>query len=65
MGEQARSAPPQRLFWNDPTQPQLPPEGVMPGTPQSIPPPPAPPSGGFWDPPATPPAPAGAAPSKP
>jgi len=66
MGEQARSAPPQRLFWNDPTQPQLPPEGVMPGTPQSIPPPPpapAPPGGGFWGPPESPPA--GATPGKP
>jgi general secretion pathway protein D len=37
MGEQARSRLPDRIFWTDPTQPQLPPEGVMPGTPQSVP----------------------------
>ena len=63
MGEQARSVLAERLFWNDPTQPQLPPPGVMPGTPQSVPPPPATPTerGGFWTPPEpTPPgAPAG------
>jgi general secretion pathway protein D len=38
MGEQARSKLPERIFWTDPTQPQLPPEGIMPGTPQSAPP---------------------------
>ena len=51
MGEQQRSTPPERVFWRDPTQPQLPPEGVMPGTPASVPPTPPPPppsSGGFW-----------------
>ncbi len=51
MGEQQRSTPPERLFWRDSTQPQLPPEGVMPGTPASVPPPPpapSPSSGGFW-----------------
>jgi general secretion pathway protein D len=32
-GEQDRQAPPERLFWNDPTQPVMPREGVMPGTP--------------------------------
>ncbi len=51
MGEQQRSAPPERVFWRDPTQPQLPPEGIMPGTPASVPPvppAPAPSNGGFW-----------------
>ncbi len=51
MGEQQRSAPPERVFWRDPTQPQLPPEGIMPGTPASVPPVPparAPSNGGFW-----------------
>ena len=58
MGEQERWTPPERLFWRDATQPQLPPEGVMPGTPAAVPPvPPAPApvppaSGGFWIPPA-------------
>ena len=33
MGEQERQMPAQRLFWNDTTQPTLPPEGVLPGTP--------------------------------
>ncbi len=32
-GEQDRQAPPPRLFWDDPTQPLLPREGTMPGTP--------------------------------
>ncbi len=32
-GEQERQTPPARLFWNDPTQPSMPREGVMPGTP--------------------------------
>jgi general secretion pathway protein D len=45
LGEQARSVLPERLFWNDKTQPQLPPEGVMPGTPQSVAPPTPPPAG--------------------
>jgi general secretion pathway protein D len=58
MGEQERWTVPERLFWRDATQPQLPPEGVMPGTPASVPPvPPAPApvppaGGGFWIPPA-------------
>ncbi len=58
MGEQERWTVPERLFWRDATQPQLPPEGVMPGTPASVPPvPPAPApvppaNGGFWIPPA-------------
>jgi len=34
-GEQLRSAPGERWFWNDPTTPALPPPGAMPGTPQS------------------------------
>ena len=38
MGEQQRSPPPERLFWRDTSQPQLPPEGVMPGTPAAVPP---------------------------
>jgi general secretion pathway protein D len=32
-GEQERQMPPLRLFWNDATQPLMPREGVMPGTP--------------------------------
>jgi len=32
-GEQERQNPPARLFWNDQTQPSMPREGVMPGTP--------------------------------
>ncbi len=32
MGEQERQVPAPRLFWNDPTQPTLPPQGVLPGT---------------------------------
>ena len=39
-GEQERQAPPARLFWNDPTQPTLPREGVLPGTPGADPTPP-------------------------
>ena len=39
-GEQERQAPPPRLFWNDPTQPLLPREGVIPGTPAAEPTPP-------------------------
>ena len=58
MGEQERLTPPERFFWQDTSQPQLPPEGVMPGTPASIPvtPPPPPEKGGLLAPP-TPPAP--------
>jgi hypothetical protein len=33
MGEQERQTPAPRLFWDDPTQPMLPPEGLMPGRP--------------------------------
>jgi len=36
-GEQERQTPPNRLFWNDPTQPTLPREGVLPGTPGADP----------------------------
>jgi general secretion pathway protein D len=51
MGEQQRSTPPERLFWRDTSQPQLPPEGIMPGTPAAVPPvPPPPPSGGLLAP---------------
>jgi len=35
MGEQIRQTPAPRLFWSDPTTPLLPPEGVMPGTPDA------------------------------
>ena len=64
MGEQQRSSPPERLFWRDTSQPQLPPEGVMPGTPASVPvtPPPPPAKGGLLAPET--PAP-GAPPAKP
>jgi len=52
MGEQERLTPPERFFWQDTSQPQLPPEGVMPGTPASIPvtPPPPPEKGGLLAP---------------
>jgi general secretion pathway protein D len=40
MGEQERQTPPYRYFWNDPTQPTLPPQGVLPGTPGADPTPP-------------------------
>ncbi len=40
MGEQDRQSPPNRPFWNDPTQPTLPREGVFPGTPGVDPTPP-------------------------
>ena len=33
MGEQERQTPPNRIFWGDPGQPALPPQGVSPGTP--------------------------------
>jgi len=39
-GEQERQTPPNRLFWSDPTQPTLPPQGVLPGTPGADPTPP-------------------------
>ena len=39
-GEQERQTPPNRLFWNDSTQPTLPREGVLPGTPGADPTPP-------------------------
>ncbi len=39
-GEQERQAPPSRLFWDDPTQPMLPRQGVLPGTPGADPTPP-------------------------
>ncbi len=39
-GEQERQTPPYRYFWNDPTQPTLPPQGVLPGTPGAAPTPP-------------------------
>jgi general secretion pathway protein D len=67
QGEQERWTMPERLFWRDATQPQLPPEGVMPGTPASVPPaqpsPPPPTDGGFWGPPLAPPP--GTPPAKP
>ncbi len=70
MGEQLRTEPPDRLFWRDPTQPMLPPEGVMPGTPQSVAPvvsPPLvpPPPGPGTAPSLAPPSPPGPAPAKP
>jgi general secretion pathway protein D len=37
-GEQSNGAPAERWFWKDPTQPVLPPQGTMPGTPQATPP---------------------------
>jgi general secretion pathway protein D len=53
QGEQERQTPAPRLFWNDPTQPTLPPQGVVPGMPgtSSTPPllgdkPPVPPDSG-------------------
>ncbi len=39
-GEQERQAPPNRLFWGDQTQPLLPPQGMLPGTPGADPTPP-------------------------
>jgi general secretion pathway protein D len=33
-GEQARNAPGERWFWNDPTIPVLPPQGALPGSAQ-------------------------------
>jgi general secretion pathway protein D len=67
MGEQIRQTPPSRIFWGDPTQPMLPPQGVSPGTPGLDPTPPllrdgtAPPAAttppGITSPPAQAPAP--------
>ena len=56
MGEQDRNPLPERLFWQDKTQPTLPPEGVMPGTPGALPPPapPPPPGPGYWGVPESP-----------
>ncbi len=56
MGEQERNPLPERLFWRDKTQPTLPPEGVMPGTPGALPPPapPPPPGPGYWGVPDSP-----------
>ena len=53
-GEQARGAPGERWFWNDPTMPALPPPGAMPGTPLST----APASGSAAPPVVVTPAPA-------
>jgi general secretion pathway protein D len=39
-GEQERQTPPPRLFWGDPTQPALPPQGMLPGAPGVDPTPP-------------------------
>ncbi len=39
-GEQERQTPPPRLFWGDPTQPALPPQGMLPGMPGADPTPP-------------------------
>ena len=52
MGEQERQTPAPRLFWGDPTQPTLPPQGMLPGTPGADPTPPL-----LGDKPAAPPAP--------
>jgi general secretion pathway protein D len=38
MGEQQRLRPEDRFFWNDPTYPQVPPLGTVPGTPAATPP---------------------------
>ena len=37
LGEQLKIAPDARWFWNDPTLPELPAQGTMPGTPQATP----------------------------
>jgi len=37
MGEQERLRPGDRFFWNDPTYPQVPPLGAVPGTPAATP----------------------------
>jgi general secretion pathway protein D len=50
QGEQERQALPNRLFWGDPTQPTLPPQGMIPGTPGADPTPPL-----MGDKPITPP----------
>ena len=36
-GEQLETTPAYRWFWKDPTAPELPPQGTMPGTPQAAP----------------------------
>jgi general secretion pathway protein D len=36
-GEQMLNAPQARWFWKDPTMPELPPQGAMPGSPQAAP----------------------------
>ena len=36
-GEQLKTTPDPRWFWKDPTAPELPPQGAMPGTPQATP----------------------------
>ncbi len=38
MGEQERLRPEDRFFWKDPTYPQVPPLGTVPGTPAATPP---------------------------
>ena len=40
MGEQERQTPPNRLFWGDPGQPALPPQGMCPARPAPTPTPP-------------------------
>jgi len=61
MGEQIRQTPPNRIFWGDPTQPMLPPQGVSPGTPGLDPSPPLM-RDGTAAPAPTPPPPAGVTP---
>jgi general secretion pathway protein D len=36
-GEQLQNVPESRWFWKDPTVPELPPHGAMPGSPQAVP----------------------------
>ena len=52
MNEQEQNVGKPLWFWNGQTTPPLPPEGVMPGTPASVPPEPPP---KFTPPPSTPP----------
>jgi len=57
IGEQNKLNPPPRVFWNDPSYPQLVPNGALPGGgPLVAPITPAPPLPGLFPPPATPPA---------
>ncbi len=57
IGEQNKLNPPPRVFWNDPSYPQLVPNGTLPGGgPLVAPITPAPPLPGMFPPPATPPA---------